>query len=806
MKTWAERRAAGYVRPKTSKGGKHRPGYRRPNPPKRSAKAKAKPKCFLDRPIVFWDGEGLTTEQQTGPSRADFRRGIETTARAEYHSWDARYASLLEAVAQHGGLERSSFDSPTMYDGIPKRFFKPKHLCMRASGNADLIAQTAEGLDGIPRSADDVLDDLAHYRTKPSLKAIREQVEAENAHRAPNPGRHLYCLLASLRTDRDAFEYVEDYERGLSTKDCFEFLLASAAENPRAIHVGFALHYDFDMMLGDLAMRDVRRLRAASKGGIRVSVDGRAYKVTYRPRKFLRIADAERSITLYDAFGFFQASFVRACDDWLDERTKANLGLDSIHNMKLRRAQFTASDREAILAYCKSELRAGVALIWELIERVKATGLPLQRLDGAGALAGAIMRTHDVKSAIAPDPLDYREAIASAYFGGRIEAMGVGYHNDVTYEHDIRSAYPAAIATLPDLAGAQWTRGVPGVRTLYHVRWDLCTQDAGRTIPFFPLPYRLPNDGVIFPARGEGWVWCSEYRAALSWIARFGGDVDVLDCIGIAPIDESARPFAFVPELYDQRAQWKDAGIGAEKVLKLGLNSLYGRMAQQVGAIVTPIAVKPPPYFSLAWAGMVTAHTRAALVTAALDVPYDVLMFMTDGLYAKVPIALDFSKALGAWEQSHMDAVVIAQPGVYWKRHGDTWEPKVRGFGREGLETPDAVLDVWRRGARDLTVPTTRFVTSGTAIASLAAWKTWRRWITEPRVLDVTGDTLKREGLYTLGRRGSRRADREFLFTRPRPNLLDGASKPYDVEFWRGARKRTDVDRLLQDEIEMLTE
>ena len=153
------------------------------------------------------------------------------------------------------------------------------------------------------------------------------------------------------------------------------------------------------------------------------------------------------------------------------------------------------------------------------------------------------------------------------------------------------------------------------------------------------------------------------------------------------------------------------------------------------------------------WAGFVTAGCRAQLMDAALRNPDAILSFATDGIFSKADLGLEIShtKELGCWElQKHSD-FVLAMAGVYWYlNEGDKWTNYSRGFNKDTLMlTPHAVLDVWRSAwAKEenptLSVPTTRVVGLGSALASDNLWKMRGYFATSVRDLSLNGGSIKR--------------------------------------------------------------
>jgi hypothetical protein len=209
------------------------------------------------------------------------------------------------------------------------------------------------------------------------------------------------------------------------------------------------------------------------------------------------------------------------------------------------------------------------------------------------------------------------------------------------------------------------------------------------------LPFRQ-NGGLFWPFQGTGWYWSVEIEAARRylhtsfivrdlWIARRG-----CDC----------RPFDWVRDLYEKRRQLGSDTRGYP--LKLGLNSLYGKMAQRCGR---------GPYHDAVSAGLITAITRARLIEALAQDPTAVVMLATDAVFSRRPLALDIGAGLGQWECHEWPDLFIAQPGVYWSPSDVSRQVKSRGAPRSVIgEAAPRFLEVWdewqdllrQPGSRDL--------------------------------------------------------------------------------------------------------
>jgi hypothetical protein len=211
--------------------------------------------------------------------------------------------------------------------------------------------------------------------------------------------------------------------------------------------------------------------------------------------------------------------------------------------------------------------------------------------------------------------------------------------------------------------------------------------------------------------------------------------------------DPDDRPFSFVKDLYTERSRRKALGLGSEKALKLALNSLYGKFAQQLGwSHERPERI--PPYHDLLIAGYITSHCRAAVLRAALRAPEDVIAFETDALFSTRPLPLDLGAGLGQWEEIRFEWLAYAQSGVYWgDRAGGVPVAKSRGIDKDSLD-----IDSFERAMRgcdcsDCTAkpPNQRHVMHGTdtrfinlGLAFMGDWKRWNQWVRSPRVLALS--------------------------------------------------------------------
>jgi hypothetical protein len=419
------------------------------------------------------------------------------------------------------------------------------------------------------------------------------------------------------------------------------------------------------------------------------------------------------------------------------------------------------------------------------------------------------------------DPSPEQLIAHAGYYGGHIEMLKQGSSKAGAFVYDKKSAYPAEMQDLPSMingrvrhwnikdnpTGLDWRQVETSSKiSAFFIRWRLppfyVDRASGevRGVPFFPLPYRLKGGGILFCSEGSGWYMHDEAIAAKRRLETFaelglpGVGADGLPC-DIAPdvakkiapclgvkrlprrakdhginllITEAAffeadetqpRPYAFIPELYQERARLRrdEPGNVAEQNIKLTLNSLSGKAAQSVGGNETA-----PPRTACPWyAAATTAGTRRRVMEAALQNPHAIVQFSTDGIVSLEPLNLDIGEGLGQWEAKRVapgTPSVFLQSGLYTYRTEDEQLPtvKTRGMKRNYQTQEEWLLqrvpEAWRIPSDPndpktwprLEIEQTEFVTAGSAVAGRKRFETIGRWAKKPRTIDVHIPGLKR--------------------------------------------------------------
>lgn len=441
-----------------------------------------------------------------------------------------------------------------------------------------------------------------------------------------------------------------------------------------SILVGFSFGYDVTMILRDLSEERQRRLLAPRLFGEGKSpfTWWRDFDIDYLPRQFLRVRRIRRyrddegeerreavkgtTRTIWETFGFFQKSFVKCCRDF---KVCSDEVLRDLEAMKNKRGSDEWVIDQAERDYCALEC----TLLEELMSRLRTycaeADIHPRSWSGAGKLAEALHRKHETprapKSAEEmPWPKEVEDWANMAYYGGRFEITTVGHIEEQVYEYDIGSAYPDSMRKLPCLVHGKWSMHLS--TKLPDADLYIAAITYKKRNAFFAIgelggfPCRTKSGHLCWPRQSAGVYWSPEIRSAIA----LGHDVK---CVRAWVYEKQCdcKPFDWIEPLYDYRKSIGSQGAGYP--IKLGINSLYGKLAQRRGHGV---------YVNMIWAGLITAYTRSTLNQAIKLAPDNVLMLATDAIYTTKPLPLDIGPRLGQWEESKLPGLFIVQPGLYW--------------------------------------------------------------------------------------------------------------------------------------------
>lgn len=529
-------------------------------------------------------------------------------------------------------------------------------------------------------------------------------IDGEGIGREP----HRYIYLAGCDETGHSWEVGRDNR--LSSIECFEFLCSLPQ---RTLVVGFSLGYDVAKWIEDLPDKaiyalmheEMRQWLAPNGMVVYRPIHWNGFKINYMNKRFTIAREGEnRSTTIWDIFRFFQSSFVKSLEAW---KVCPQEEIDEIERMKEQRSILEQIPREEVHAYCQKECLNLTKLTRSLIEAHKAADLELKTYYGAGSTASVFLAKQGIAEKRGEVPEEMRLPLASAFFGGRFENSVVGPIEGMVYGYDISSAYPYQTTMLPCLQCGHWVHH-KNTRDASKLAGRIClvhwrSSQASHWAPWGTLPVRAKDGTIVFPIAGAGgWTWREEFKAA----QELNPTLEATEAWSYET-DCNHRPFVDVPRYYRERiALGKEAkGI----VLKLGINSIYGKLAQSKGV--------NPPFQSWVWASSITSGTRAQLLRAISNAQRreSILMLATDGIYSRERLRLEVpddtgtfdcrnkrgdAVPLGGWEEKeHPQGVFCVRPGIYFPLNPNDEqinEVRGRGIGRKALYNAwKTIVEAW---------------------------------------------------------------------------------------------------------------
>src|SRR5712692_4041935 len=422
-----------------------------------------------------------------------------------------------------------------------------------------------------------------------------------------------YVLLAA------STDLVEPLVRpeGIRTPEALQWLLSLRRRIPKGGKlISYGFNYDVQNILRDLTPAQWAELTQEMHS----ETTFEAWRLSWIPRKYFEVHHGHHAATIDDIAGFFGVSFVQALE---------NLGIKVpklIVEGKAGRGHFTTDDLPRVQQYNRMELAYMVRLADAVAALCEKLEFVPNRWYGPSVLAGMILEGTSLRHWRGRDehewPPELQDALRRAYYGGRIETLWLGQVQKPVYFYDIHSAYPAALQRIPALTGnyRQTKELSPGSMALYQLRFDF-----DRKLWVMPLPHRSADGRVSYPCRGTGWYWAPEIEAALHAADAGFGSAEILDGY-VFETDGQTPMRRLLPALYEMRAQYKAEGDRREYVLKIAMNSLYGKLAQSKAGI------RGARHRSLVWAGWLTSTVRRQLYAVAHQEPKAVLALATDAL------------------------------------------------------------------------------------------------------------------------------------------------------------------------------
>jgi len=139
------------------------------------------------------------------------------------------------------------------------------------------------------------------------------------------------------------------------------------------------------------------------------------------------------------------------------------------------------------------------------------------------------------------------------------------------------------------------------------------------------------------------------------------------------------RPFKIIQDIFDRRCVLKDMTDPQERVLKVSMNSIYGKTIQVNPLRDDEIKHRVGNLFVPAYASVITADTRVRLVRECIERDLSPVAFFTDAIVLEDKTDLG-GKGLGSWSIEDRGEAVFLGSGVYSIRDKGKVHTRLRGF------------------------------------------------------------------------------------------------------------------------------
>jgi len=477
---------------------------------------------------------------------------------------------------------------------------------------------------------------------------------------------------------------ITDSDNNVLYPDHWTDIMAWLFENERfrSINWLYNLDYDARAMLAWLPRESMFELWTLGEMVINDTT------ISYLPKKYFSVKEDKKKIDFFDLFQFFNTSLEKASQRWLSE------GKHPIDSARIDRdAAYRRENHDAIEQYClrDSELTKRLADInTDLFAQVDVRS-------NKWYSPAFISEKYFLRHTDFPR-LHLKEAQRYAYYsyaGGRFEVFKRGYADEV-YKYDIHSAYPYAMRDLPNLDLGRWD-----FLHEYDESADMAfckVRLKSRENYVQPVHYKL-GSLVVYPQADRHIRILT--KPELDMILEYDlAEVKVINGWHFYNT-HGDYPFRKIDEIWEWRQDLKDEKDPREKVIKLIMNSIYGKQIQINPRRLPTDELVTGNLFLPAYASEITARTRCTLVRECIERELSPIAFFTDAIL--LDSAESFSTGgLGCWGLEARGEAVILGSGIYSIRTNDGTKTKLRGFN----DTPDySLFDMLENNARSRSIP-----------------------------------------------------------------------------------------------------
>ena len=392
------------------------------------------------------------------------------------------------------------------------------------------------------------------------------------------------------------------------------------------------------------------------------------YTIKYIPQKSLSISKGKKSASYYDASQFWNQSLIAAYEEHI------RLIPDEQKSFKGKRKYFTnrfyRHNKKVIRQYCINDSIYAKELMEKRTESFfNLLGFHIARWISPAYLSEKALIKKKVQLPLF-DSLTHvqQEFIYACSFGGRFEMCkraNIGF----TATYDVNSAYPETLRNLPDFTNGYWIQDKT-IHPLAAVGFYEIECNIPEDVYIAPFPFMIEKK-LVFP------VGHFITRVTLPELQGCPNPnwYKILSSEQFIPKTDY-KPFKKIIEsLYAERQKLKRKGDSSEYILKIIMNSMYGKFGAFNKTNMTIGTMFFPPIFAA-----ITGSTRAKLYEFAISnsLERDVVAFATDSITLTKKLDLPETKELGKFTLKEIASdTFYVQNGI--SRKDRTW--KERGLG-----------------------------------------------------------------------------------------------------------------------------
>jgi len=440
--------------------------------------------------------------------------------------------------------------------------------------------------------------------------------------------------------------------------DIIEWLYEN--ERHKRINWLYNLDYDVRAMLAWLPKESLFELWTEGKMIINNT------SIEYLPSKHFSLKEGKYRVNFYDLAQFFNTSLDTASNRWLGE------GKHDIDSARIDYdKEYRENNKTKIREYCIQDARLTDRLADIAVDLFAQVGVKTNKWYSTAYLSEKYFLKH-TSFPVFHNKEAQRYAWYS-YAGGRFEVFERGYIPQV-YKYDIHSAYPHAMKALPDLDSGEWR--------------FLQRYDASADLAFLKVKMKN-NDGYIQPLHYKIGQLVTYPQANRHVRIITKPELDLVLEYDLAEVEilngwhfynlEGRHPFELIDTLYEWRQELKRDADPREWVIKILMNSIYGKTIQVNPRRRITDPLKTGNLFIPAYASEITAQTRVTLLRECLEQDLTPLAFFTDAILLEDKANLP-TGGLGAWAIEASGEAVLLGSGVYSIRDGEHLDTKLRGF------------------------------------------------------------------------------------------------------------------------------